>query len=111
MDIFNYDTSFLNPALKLFNVALFLVVAFIYFRARRFYAGDILKVLNLLFWMSFAGALGALLRYFGHGEMFGFNSKFSLKWFQSLCYIAQGTLLILAAWRLSKGVVPEIRGD
>ena len=109
MDIFNYDTSWLNPALKLLNVGLFLVVAFIYFRARRFYAGDILKVLSLSFWMSFAGALGALLRYFGHGEIFGLNSQLSLKWFQSICYVAQGILLILAGWRLSKGIIPEIR--
>lgn len=109
MEIFDYSTSWLNPALKWVNVGLFIVVAFVYFRARRLYAGDVLKILGLLFWATFAGALGALLRYFEHGVMFGLNSHLSLKWFQSLSYVAQSILLVLVGWRLSKGVIPEIR--
>jgi hypothetical protein len=108
-ELFNYDTSWLNPALKLVIVALFLFVAYVYYRARSGYAGDIVKVLNLLFWMSTAAALGALLRYFGHGTQFGFTSEYSLKWFQSLGYVAQAILFVVVPWFLAKGIIPEIR--
>lgn len=107
--LLNYDTSWLNPALKFIIVGLYIFVAFIYFRARRHYAGDITKMLGMLFWMSTIAALAALLRYFGHGTQFGFTSEYSLKWFQSLGYVAQAVLFILVPWFLSKGLVPEIR--
>jgi hypothetical protein len=109
MDIFNYDTSWLNPALKLVNLGLYIVVAIVYYRARRHYAGDIEKILMLLVWMGIAASAGALLRYFGHGEMFGFNKEFSLKWFQSLGYVAQSILFVIAGLQLHKGIIPEIR--
>jgi len=108
-ELFNYDTSWLNPALKLINVGLYIVVAIVYYRARKYYAGDIKKVLGVLFWMGFAAALAALLRYFGHGTMVGFTSEYSLKWFQSLGYVVQAILFVVGARMFSKGIIPEIR--
>jgi hypothetical protein len=108
-DLLNYDTSWLNPALKLVNLGLFIFAAYIYFRTRRYYAGDIAKIIGLLLGMSIAGATATLLRYFGHGVEFGFTSEFSLKWFQSLGYVAQSILFLIAARQLSKGIIPEIR--
>ena len=107
-EVFNYDTSWLNPALKLLNVGLYLVVAYVYFRARRYYAGDINKILVILFWSGFLAAAAALLRYFGHGTIFGFTSEYSLKWFQSLGYVIQAILFVVAARMFAKGVLPEI---
>ena len=44
--------------------------------------------------------LGALLRYFGDGTDLGFTSDYSLKWFQSICYLIAGIFYILAAQKL-----------
>lgn len=109
VELFNYDTSWLNPALKILIIGLYAFVAYAYYRAKRYYAGDIEKVLGLLFWMSTLAFVAALLRYFGHGTEFGFTSSYSLKWFQSLGYLAQAILFILVPWRLAKGLIPEIR--
>jgi hypothetical protein len=108
-ELFNYDTSWLNPALKIVIVILYIFVAYIYYRAKQFYAGDVEKILGTLFWMSTAAAVAALLRYFGHGTEFGFTSVFSLKWFQSLGYLVQAVLFVFVPLRLLKGILPEFR--
>jgi hypothetical protein len=108
-ELLNYDTSWLNPALKILIIGIYLFVAYVYYRAKRFFAGDIEKVMGGLFWMSTAAAIAALLRYFGHGTDFGFTSQYSLKWFQSLGYVAQAVLFVVVAWRLSKDIIPEVR--
>jgi hypothetical protein len=107
--LFDYDTSWLNPALKLVIAVLYALVAYVYFRARRHYAGDLYRVLSVLFWMGTAAAVAAILRYFGHGTQFGFTNEFSLKWFQSLGYVIQAILYVIAGRWLAKGIVPEIR--
>ena len=108
-DLFNYDTSWLNPALKMIICVIFVFVCLVYYRSRRHYAGDINRVLLVLFWVAFVGAVAALLRYFGHGTQFGFDSKYSLKWFQSLGYVIQASLFVIAAKKLAKGIIPEVR--
>jgi len=107
--IFDYDSSWLNPGLKIIIVFFYLVMACGFLRARQHYSGDLYRVFSLLFWMSFVGAVAALLRYFEHGTSFGFTKEYSLKWFQSLGYVVQAGLFIMAARLLSRGVVPEIR--
>ena len=86
-DLLNYDTSWLNPALKIMIAVLFAFVAIIYFRSRRYYATELYAVLSVLFWMSLSGAVAAFIRYLGHGTMLGFTKEFSLKWFQTFGYI------------------------
>ncbi len=108
-DIWNYDTSWLNPALKVVIVVIYLLVAVMYLRARRYYAGDLYRVLGILSWMAIAGAFAALLRYFGDGTQFGFTKQFSLKWFQSLGYVVQAVLFVIAGSQLAKGIIAEIR--
>lgn len=108
-DLLNYDTSWLNPALKFVIAGIFLFVSYTYYRAKRNFAGDILKVLNLLAWMATAEAIAAILRYFGHGTQFGFTAEYSLKWFQTLAHLAQAILFVLVPWYLAKGIIPEIR--
>jgi energy-coupling factor transporter transmembrane protein EcfT len=108
-ELFNYDSSWLNPALKLLIIALFVLVGFVYNRSQRSFAGDIHWVLLILFWMSTVAAVAALLRYFGDGTQFGFSKELSLKWFQSLGYVAQAGLFVVAARKLAKGIIPEVR--
>jgi hypothetical protein len=107
--LFNYDTSWLNPALKLAILGIYVLLSYIYFRSRRSFAGDIQWVLLILFGMGAAAAAAALLRYFGDGTQFGFTKEFSLKWFQSLCYIIQAVMFVVAAQKLTKGIIPEVR--
>ncbi len=108
-DLFDYNTSWLNPALKLVIVAVYVLVAMIFYRSRRYFAGDIEKILLLMVWMGAAAAFASLLRYFDHGVLFGFTSEYSLKWFQGLGYVAQGVLFLIIGIRLSKGIIPELR--
>lgn len=108
-DIFDYSTSWLNPALKIIIVGIYILVAYTYYRARRYYAGDIEKILGTLFWMSTVAGIAALIRYFEHGLMFGFTPEYSLKWFQSLGYVVQAVIFVVVAWKLSKDIIPEVR--
>lgn len=107
---FDYNTSWLNPALKFVIAGLYIVVAFVYLRARRFYAGDLHKALSILLWMGAIACAAAIFRYLGHGTQFGFTPELSLKWFESLGYLVQAVLLALAARWLAKGIVPDVRG-
>src|SRR5512138_1271219 len=107
--LFDYDTSWLNPALKLVIAGLFLIVTYGFYRARRLYVGDLHRFFTLLLWMGITGAVAALLRYFGHGTDFGFTKEYSLKWFQSLGYVVQVILFILAARQIANGITPEVR--
>jgi len=111
IELFDYDKSWLNPGLKVLIVVLYIVVAYGYVRARRLYAGDLYRFFSIVFWMGTAGAVAALLRYFDHGLMFGFTKAFSLKWFQSLGYVVQAVLFLLAVRQIAKGVVPDIRDE
>ena len=108
-ELFKYDTSWLNPGLKILIVVLFLFVAVVYARSRRFYAGELHTVLTVFFWMAAIGALAAVFRYFGDGTQFGFTKEYSLKWFQSLAYLLQATLFAIGGWMLAKGIIPELR--
>ena len=110
-DLFNYDTSWLNPGLKVLSVALYLVVVYGYIRARRLYAGDLYRFFSTLFWMGTVGAVAAVARYFDHGLMFGFTKELSLKWFQSLGAVVQALIFIVAVRQIAKGVVPDIRDE
>ncbi len=108
-ELLNYDTSWLNPALKIMIVVLFALVAIVYFRARRYYATELHTVLTVLFWMALTGAVAAFIRYLGHGTGLGFTKEFSLKWFQTFGYIIQGLFFVAAGWKLSKGIIPELK--
>lgn len=108
-ELFNYDTSWLNPGLKIMIFVLFFFVAIIYFRSLRYYASELYTVLLVLFWMALIGSLAAFIRYLGHGTSLGFTKEFSLKWFQTFGYVIQAGLFALAGWKLSEGIIPELR--
>lgn len=100
LELLDYDTSPLNPALKILIFCIFLAVTLLYLDARRKFGGEMLTGINLLLLFSLFMTLGCLFRYFGHGTDFGFTSEYSLKWFQSLAYAAGAVCLVLAARRL-----------
>jgi hypothetical protein len=110
MDIFNYDTSWLNPALKILVTLGYLAIVPMFFFAARYFKGDLRKIFKVLVWLGVIGCLAALIRYFGDGLQFGFTKSHSLKWFQSIGYLAQAIVFTIIAWKFSRGkVIPEIK--
>ena len=101
--MFNYDASFLNPALKIVIAMGYAYVVYLYFRCNaEFGDSTTSKALKALLMVGIFGLLGAAFRYLGHGTDFGFTKEFSLKWLQSACYIIQAFYFIAAARHFNK---------
>jgi len=97
MAIFDYDTSVLNPTLKIIIPLIYVGVIYLYWKTTKAYKGSKMQgFLKLLMIMSIFGFLGALARYLGHGTDFGFTKELSLKWFQSIFYLVQAGVFIYA---------------
>jgi hypothetical protein len=96
-DFLDYNTSPLNPALKILAILVFLVIGVIFYKIRGKYGGKVQIFINYLFLFSLSMAVASVIRYFGHGTEFGFTTDYSLKWFQSLAYIFAGGFLVCAA--------------
>lgn len=93
-DFLNYKVSILNPALKLIVPLIFLWATYYLYRARNQYQGEIGKVVRRL---AIAGAIGFLATFFRYSADMWFQS---LKWGESLFFLAFGIANIYAAWPL-----------
>ena len=99
-NIFNYDTSPLNPAFKIIIPLIFVGVLLIYFYLHTFYKGRLRVFLNYLFLFALFAVLAGVFRYYGDGTMFGFTKEYSLKWLQSLAMIGEAALFVLGGYTL-----------
>jgi len=100
---FDYTTSPLSPLLKMVIAAAFLGGVYLYYKASKEYEGALNhNVLIILLWACFFGFMAAFVRYFDHGLMFGFTKEYSLKWFQSIFFVVQGSLFVYAGYKLFK---------
>jgi FtsH-binding integral membrane protein len=95
-----YDTSPLNSALKIIITLIFLTVLGIYLYTRRYYSDKIRTFIDIMILFAACAVVAGILRYFGHGTQFGFTEDYSLKWFQSLAYVAEAGCFILAGHKL-----------
>jgi hypothetical protein len=100
IDLFDYATSPLNIGLKILIVLLFIVNFHIYFDTRKHFGGEVRSFINLLYLFALFMAIGAFFRTFGDGTEFGFTGDYSLKWFQSICFLVAGVFYLLAAKKL-----------
>jgi hypothetical protein len=100
IDLIDYASSPLNPALKIIVFLLFAGAVLLYLDARGQFGGRVRSFVDLLCLIVLFMAIGALLRYFGDGTAFGFTAEYSLKWLQSTCYLFAGISSVLAAHRL-----------
>ena len=100
IEILDYNTSPLNPALKILVSVLFLVISAIFYDMRMKFGGNVRTLINYLFLFSLFMAMASIFRFFGHGTEFGFTTDYSLKWFQSLAYIIGGVFFLLAGKRI-----------
>jgi len=99
-DLLFYDTSPLNPALKMVIPVIFLAVLVIYAYTRKYYSEKIRIFIDSMILFAFFAVISGTIRYFGDGTAFGFTGDYSLKWFQSLAYVAEAGCFILAGYRL-----------
>lgn len=100
INLLDYATSPLNPGLKIVTFLLFIAVLLIYLDIRRYFGGNVKSFIDFMCLFALFMATGSFLRYFGDGIGLGFTSDFSLKWFQSTCYLIAGVFYILAAEKL-----------
>ncbi len=99
-DLLNYDTSILNPALKIIIPLIFLAVAFLYYDVRNKYDGKVKSFVTGLFYFALFVFIASVFRYFGDGIEFGFTKEYSLKWLQSLGYMISSIIFLLAGKKL-----------
>lgn len=100
MDLVAYAISPLNPVLKIVIFLIFAAVFLLYLDTRNHFGGTVRSFIDLLTLFALFMALGAFFRIFGDGLEFGFTGDYSLKWFQSIAYLAAGAFFILAARKL-----------
>jgi len=67
-DLSNYNTSPLNPVLKIIIPLLFLAVFGIYLYARRYYPDRIRTFIDLLLLFALCAEIAGIFRYFGDGD-------------------------------------------
>jgi hypothetical protein len=90
MEILSYNTSILNPLLKLIIFLLFLTTALLFYRCHQKYGGILGKVSTLLALGALAGALAAAFRY--QGDFF-----VQYKWGESVFDLALAVLTLIIA--------------
>jgi hypothetical protein len=109
LDLFNYSKSFLNPALKLLILLLFLGGTYYAYRAARRYQGEISKLMRALMLVGGVGFLANLFRYLGD------VMTLSWKWGESVGFFVFGLVNLYAAWYaagpLAKFVQQMLRED
>ena len=94
MDLLNYKTSFLNPALKIIVPLIFLAGSIYFFSLRHKYQGELGKVVSRL---AMAGVFGLLANFFRYGADLWFAD---LKWGESLGYLLFAAANVYAVWPL-----------
>jgi len=99
-DILDYTTSPLVPLLKIIAPLIFLVVLAFYAMTRKYYSEKIQTFIDILIWFSLFAIIAGILRFFGDGTEFGFTTEHSLRWFQSVGYLAAAGCFLLAGYNL-----------
>ena len=99
-DLLDYNTSPLVPILKGAAPLIFLVALLLYAVIRRYFTGKIRLLLDSLILFAFFTALAGWLRIYADGTEFGFTKEYSLRWFQSIAYIASAGCFVYAGYRL-----------
>lgn len=100
VDLLDYNTSPLVLILKGAAPFLFLAALVFYAIVRRFFTGKIRLFLDTLILFAFFTVIAGWLRIYADGTDFGFTKEYSLRWFQSIAYIASASCFVYAGYRL-----------
>jgi hypothetical protein len=98
IELLNYSTSFLNPALKWIAPAIFLIALVLFFFANKGYGGEFKKGIDFLMISILVGVLAMVFRWLGDKIVPDF------KWGESLFFLVFAIVNLLAALKLLKYV-------
>ena len=98
--LLDYDTSPLNPAIKIIIPVTFFAIFLIYLYTRKYYTEKIRTFIDILLLFALFAVIAGIFRYFGDGTLFGFTKEYSLKWVQSLAMLAGAACFGLAGYKL-----------
>ncbi len=99
-DLLDYNTSPLVLILKVAAPLIFLVALLLYAVIRRYFTGKIRLFLDTLILFAFFTFIAGWLRIYADGTEFGLTKEYSLRWFQSVAYIASAGCFVYAGYRL-----------
>ena len=100
VDLLDYNTSPLVLILKIVAPLIFLLVLAIYTFSRKYCSDKIQVFIDSLILFALFLFIAGGLRVFADGTEFGFTKEYSLRWFQSLAYVAASGCFILAGYRM-----------
>lgn len=100
VDLLDYNTSPLVLILKVATTLIFLGALLFYAITRKYYSGKIRLLIDTLILFSFFTFVAGWLRIFADGTEFGFTKEYSLRWFQSIGYLASSGVFIYAGYKL-----------
>lgn len=100
VDLLDYNTSPLVPILKIIVPLILLIVLAFYTVTRRYYSDKIRSFIDILILFSLFAFIAGGLRFFADGTEFGFTKEYSLRWFQSIGYVAAAIFFILGGYKL-----------
>ncbi|PLW79564.1 hypothetical protein C0585_07045 [Candidatus Woesearchaeota archaeon] len=95
-DIFNYGTSFLNPAFKWLAPILFLVAFILFYVGNKKYGGELKTAINWLLVSAGCGVAAFLFRVLADIGLLNF------KWGESLFFLLFAVMNLLVAWKFLK---------
>lgn len=100
VDLLDYTTSPLVLILKITAPLLFLGALLCYVIVRRLFTGKIRLFIDTVILFAFFTLVAGWLRIYADGTDFGFTKEYSLRWFQSVAYIASAGFFVYAGYRL-----------
>lgn len=100
VDLLDYNTSPLVIVLKIAAPFIFLVVLAFYAFTRKYYSEKIRVFIDWLILFAVFAVVAGGFRIFADGTEFGFTTEYSLRWFQSLGYVAASCCFLLAGYKL-----------
>ncbi|MDD1687455.1 hypothetical protein [Methanoregula sp.] len=100
IDLLDYTTSPLVLILKIIAPLIFLVVLGCYVFTRRYYSEKIRVFIDSLILFALFAFVAGWLRIYADGTEFGFTKEYSLRWFQSVGYIAASGAFMYAGYTL-----------
>lgn len=100
VDLLDYNTSPLVLILKVVAPLIFLGALALYAITRKYYSDKIRILIDALILFSFFMVIAGVFRIYADGTDFGFTKEYSLRWFQSIAYIASASCFVYAGYRL-----------
>jgi hypothetical protein len=91
IEILSYNTSLLNPLMKLFIIGLFGLGTWYFYQASKKYGGNLGKIATILMWGGIAGCFASIFRFLG-------DYNVQDKWVESTASLIFALICVLVAY-------------